>query len=177
MRVVGLVVLFVTVCLFAGASTVGADGGGATCPPSTKIPGGVGAGLGEIMLVCKPGKAVVRTASGVSHVLTPSACFIGASGARLYFGKYPWDNVSKRPRGLYLVIEREPADRSRAGVIDGGLELSMNVNMAIVGTARLRDGMRSGTFTIFSHLGSSGVTGKRKYTGQWSCGTPLAPKH
>ena len=129
-----------------------------------------------MLLVCKPGKAVMRTASGVSHVLTPSACFIGANGARLYFGSYPWDTASKRPKGLYLVVEREPDDQSRAGVIDGGLQLRLDMHMAVTGTARLRDGLRSGTFTIFSHLGS-GVKGKSKYTGQWTCGTPLAPKH
>lgn len=172
MRVVGLVVILVSVCLFPGASAVSADGGGATCPPSTKIPSGVV----PKPLVCKAGKAVVRTASGVSHVLTPSACFIGTTGARLYFGPYPWDNVSKRPKGLYLVVEREPADHSRAGVIDGGLQLRLDMHMAVIGTARLRDGMRSGTFTIFSHVGS-GVKGKSKYTGQWTCGTPLVPKH
>jgi hypothetical protein len=173
MRVVGLVVIFVTVCLFSGASTVSADGGGATCPPSTKIPSGVV----PKPLVCKTGEAVVRTASGVSHILTPSACFIGTTGARLYFGPYPWDKVSKRPKGLYLVVEREPADHSRAGVIDGGLQLRLDMHVAVIGgTARLRDGMRSGTFTIFSHVGS-GVKGKSEYTGRWTCGTPLAPKH
>jgi hypothetical protein len=176
MRVVALLVILGTVCLFSGASTVSADGGRATCPPSTTIPSGVGAGLGELLLVCKRGKAVVRTASGVSHMLTPSACFIGASGARLYFGSYPWDGVPKRPKGLYLVVEREPDDHSRADVIDGGLQLRLDMQMAVIGTARLRDGMRSGTFAIFSHAGN-GVKGKIRYTGQWTCGTPIAPKH
>jgi hypothetical protein len=161
--------------LFAGASTVGADDG-ATCPPGTKLPSGVSNAGGERLLVCKTGKAVVRIASGRSHVLTPSACFIGATGARLYFGPYPWDRASKRPRGLYLVVEREPDDHSRAGVIDGGLQLRLDMNMPVIGTARLRDGLRSGTFTIFSHVGG-GLKGKSKYTGQWTCGTPLTPKH
>jgi hypothetical protein len=176
MRVVAPVLTVVAACLLLGASTVRADGGAATCQPGTKIPSGVAAGLGEVLLVCKPGKAVVRTASGVSHVLTPSACFIGAHGARLYFGPYPWNTASKRPKGLYLVVEREPADQSLAGVIDGGLQLHLDMHTTVIGTARLRDGLRSGTFTIFSHPGS-GPKGRSKYTGQWTCGTPLAPKH
>jgi hypothetical protein len=175
MRVLVLSVALILICALLDVSTVAANADAWKCPPSTKIPTGVGAGLGEIMLVCKTGKAVVRTASGVSHVLTPSACFIGASGARLYFGPYPWDRVSERPRGLYLVIDREPDDHSRAGVIDGGLQLRLDMHMAVIGTARLLDGMRSGTFTIFSHLGD-GVKGKSKYTGHWTCGTPLAPR-
>jgi hypothetical protein len=75
---------------------------------------------------------------------------------------------------LYLVVERDPDDRTHADVIDGGLRLP-NMQLAIIGTARLRDGLRSGTFTIFSHVGN-GVKGTIKYTGQWTCGTPLAPK-
>ena len=182
MRVVTPVAILVTVCMLLGASTVNADGGATACQPSTKIPSwlvarakipsSLAAPRGELLLVCKPGKAVVRTASGVWHLLTPSACFIGANGARLYFGRYPWDRASKRPRGLYLVVEREPNDHSRAGVIDGGLQLNLGMNIAIIGTARLRDGLRSGTFTI-----RNGLKGKSKYIGQSTCGTPLVPKH
>ena len=117
------------------------------------------------------GKLSCGTASGVSHLLTPSACFIGANGGRLYFGGYPWDRASKRPRGLYLVVDREPKDDSRAGVIDGGLQLTLGMNIAIIGTARLRDGLRSSTCTI-----RNGSKGKIKYAGQWTCGTPLLPK-
>ena len=117
----------------------------------------------------------MRTASGVSNVLTPSACFIGASGARLYFGQYPWDNASELPQSLYLVVERESGDHSRAGVIDGGMHLRRGTHLAVIGTARLRDGLRSGTFTIFSHLGN-GVKGKSKFSGQWNCGTRARPR-
>ena len=182
MRVVTSVAILVTVCMLLGASTVNADGGATTCQPSTKIPSRLVARTkipsvlvaprGDLVLVCKTGKAVVRTASGVSHQLTPSACFIGANGARLYFGPYPWDRASERPRGLYLVVGRDPEDHSRAVVVDGGLQLTLGTNIAIIGTARLRDGLRSGTFTI-----RNGLKGKLKYTGQWTCGTPLVPKH
>ena len=124
----------------------------------------------------KPGKLWCGLRRGVSNVLTPSACFIGVSGARLYFGQYPWDTAPERPSSLYLVVERERGDHSRAAVIDGGMHLRRGMHLPVIGTARLRDGLRSGTFTIFSHVGN-GVKGKNKYTGRWTCGTPLAPKH
>ena len=172
MRLAGTVVVLMAMSLLAGASAVSADNGDVTCPPSTEIPSGV---LPK-PLVCKAGKAVVRTARGVSNVLTPSACFIGVSGARLYFGQYPWDTAPERPSTLYLVVERERGDHSRAAVIDGGMHLRRGMHLPVIGTARLRDGLRSGTFTIFSHLGN-GVKGKSKFSGHWTCGTPPATRH
>jgi hypothetical protein len=116
------------------------------------------------MLVCKAGRAIVRTTSGVSYRLVPSTCFIGASGARLYFGSYPWAKDSNRSQSLYVVVDRRANSRNRADIVDGGLRLLRpRTNVTTRGTAILRDGFKSGTFNIV-------VNGKTVTTGQWDCG-------
>ena len=78
---------------------------------------------------------------------------------------------SNRSQSLYIVVERLANSRTRADIIDGGLRfLHPNTHLSVLGTALLRDGLKSGTFTIVDHLGG-GVTGKAVFTGQWDCGT------
>jgi hypothetical protein len=164
LRVLVLCIGLMSICVPLGASAVAANDDAWKCPPSTKIPGGVGPGVGEVMLVCKAGKAIVKTASGVSHRLAPSTCFIGASGARLHFGSYPWAKDSNRSQSLYIVVDRRANSRNRADIVDGGLRLLRpHTHVTTRGTAILRDGLKSGTFTIV-------VKGKNVTTGQWDCG-------
>ena len=127
------------------------------------------------MLVCKPGRAVVKTASGVSYTLAPSACFIGKTGARLYFGSYPWNRQGrKQSQILFIMIERRANSRTHADIIDGVFRLlHPKREFAVLGTALLRDGSKRGTFTIVEHLGA-GVRGKAVASGQWDCGTRRA---
>ena len=171
MRVLVPAVALTAICLPLGASAVAANGDAWRCPPSTTIPSTVSAETGSVLLVCKPGRAVVRTANGVAHTLTPSACFIGATGARLHFGSYPWSKNSNRSQTLYIVVERRPNSPTRADITDGGVRLLRpNTHLAVLGTALLRDGLKRGTFTILDHLGG-GMKGKIVLTGQWDCGT------
>ena len=173
MRALLLVVVAVTLtCTALGSSAVAVTGDTWTCPPSTDIPSGVEAGPGEVLLVCKPGRAVVKTASGVSYRLTPSACFIGKTGASLYFGSYPWNRQGrKQSQILYIKIERRANSRTHADIIDGVFRLLYpKREFAVLGTALLRDGSKRGTFTIVDHVGA-GVKGKAVATGQWDCGT------
>src|SRR6476646_2749512 len=108
-----LVVVAVTLTFTAlGSSAVAFTGDTSACPPSTHIPSGVGAGPGEGLLVCKPGRAVVTTASGVSYRLAPSACLIGATGASLYFGSYPWNRLGrKQSQLLFIKVQRRANSR------------------------------------------------------------------
>ena len=170
-RALLLVVVPVTLTCAALGSAAGAVSGETwRCPPSTTIPRGVEAGTGEALLVCKPGRSVVKTASGVSYTLAPSACFIGKTGARLYFGSYPWNTQGRKQSQLFVVIERRANSRTHAEIIDGVFRLlSPKREFAVLGTALLRDGMKRGTFTIVDHLGA-GVKGKTLATGQWDCG-------
>lgn len=114
----------------------------------------------------------MKTPGGVSHLLAPSACFIGPTGARLYFGRYPWDRDAKPRETLYINVDREPGSQTRAGIADGELELLRpNFQVTPVGSARLQDGLRRGSFTFVESLGG-GAKGKRVFTGHWDCGTP-----
>jgi hypothetical protein len=173
MRAFLLVVAAVTlICTALGSSAVSLAGDTWTCPPSTDVPSGVQAARGEILLVCKAGKAVVTPASGMSYTLTPSACFIGKTGAGLYFGSYPW-NMQGRARSqiLFIKFKRRANSGTRADIIDGVFRLLRpKREFAVLGTAVVRDGSRRGTFTIVEHLGA-GVKGKTVATGQWDCGT------
>ena len=94
-----------------------------------------------------------------------------ANGARLYFGSYPWAKDWNRTQSLYIVVDRRVNSRNRADIVDGGLRLLRpHTHVTTRGTAILRDGLKSGTFNIV-------VKGENVFTGQWTCGTPLAPKH
>lgn len=177
MRAPLLVVAAVTlICAALGLSAVSLAGDSWTCPPSTDVPSGVQAARGEVLLVCKGGKAVVKPVSGMSHRLTPSACFIGKTGARLYFGSYPW-NMQGRAQSqiLFITIKRRANTGTRADIDDGVFRLLRpKREYAVLGTAVVRDGSRSGTFTVVEHLGA-GVKGKTVATGQWDCGTRRTP--
>lgn len=163
-------VILTSTALVSSAVALTSDAG--TCPPNTVVPSGVQAAAGEVLLVCKPGRAVLKTASGVSYRLTPSACFIGRTGASLYFGSYPWNMQGrKQSQILFIKIHRRANSSAHADIIDGVFRLlHPKREYAVLGTALVRDGSRRGTFTIVEHLGA-GVKGKTAATGQWDCGT------
>ena len=115
------------------------------------------------LLACGPGSAVVSFKK-VTYRMKHSKCF---DGAGLYFGVSSGARTSPT-NGLYLVL----APYGRAGavdVIDGGLDLSAGVHSAILGKAQVKAGLRSGTFSVFAHIGN-GKSDGRKFTGSWQCG-------
>ncbi len=157
-----LLVLTVLPFLLVG-STKAAEGAEAKCSPVPQP-----ANPGNFTLVCASGRAVVKAKSGVSYRFRGSHCFYGPRGARLYFGA-GWPDG---PR-LFSINVSPPRPRgSRGAEIDDGvlkLRAAGRRSWALVGTARLTDGLRRGTFTVVEHLGA-GVTGTRTFTGSWNCG-------
>jgi hypothetical protein len=123
-------------------------------------------------LGCGPGSAVVR-ATGRVYRMRHSKCFIGAGGARLYFGLHRFDDPQLAPQNsLYLVVEPYRLGRGSASVGDGGLELVTGTHAAILGTAQVEAGLKRGTFTLFEHVGD-GVTNRRRFVGSWNCSGPV----
>ena len=115
------------------------------------------------LLACGPGSAVVSF-KRITYRMKHSKCF---DGAGLYFGVSSGARTSPT-NGLYLVL----APHGKAGavdVIDGGLDLAAGVHAAILGKAQVKAGLRSGTFSVFAHIGN-GKSDGRKFTGSWQCG-------
>ena len=115
------------------------------------------------LLACGPGSAVVSF-KRVMYRMKHSKCF---DGAGLYFGVSSGAKTSPT-NGLYLVL----SPRGKAGavdVIDGRLDLAAGVHAPILGKAHVKAGLRSGTFSVFAHIGN-GKSDGRKFTGSWNCG-------
>ena len=74
------------------------------------------------------------------------------------------------------MVERRKTNQHIAAIIDGGMTVTPDIGgMAIVGSARVyNNGVRSGSFTIFQHLGD-GVRGPRQFTGYWNCDARRSP--
>ncbi len=166
-------VVLSAVCLLAGASTV--CGGRWRCDVSAEHRDPEQRCL-QNRSSAKPGKlscglrAVYRTCSHLAHASLGQAAHACTSAST------PGTTLRSGPRASTSSWSANPATIVAPGVIDGGMHLRRGIHLAVIGTARLRDGLRSGTFTIFSHLGN-GVKGKSKFSGQWNCGTPPATTH
>lgn len=138
--------------------------GGWTSPSKGDVPTCTAKETTNRHLVCGRGSAVV-TFDQTRYAMKHSRCFISGRGARLYFG----GPTSGSPQnGLYLVIE--PNRNGAVKVVDGGLNLSSSVGIAILGKAHATAHLRRGTFTVFAHLGDGVTDPQRKYTGSWRCG-------
>jgi hypothetical protein len=165
-RRLAILLTFGAMCLLLGAST-NADGSlAAKCSKWWENH----AAVGERVFDCTSGRAVVKSKGGVSHVMLRSRCFVGSRGARLYFGmNNQFGPVSKAPTNLQLMMDRLPGRPDRAQIFDGSVALSRaDVNVALIGTARLTDGFRRGTFSVAVHVGN-GVPGTRAFSGHWNC--------
>lgn len=164
LRVRGLLVL-AALPFVVGVSTTAAEPAAAKCSP---IPQRTNIEPRSFTLVCASGRATVNAASGVSYVFSGGRCYYGPGGARLNFG-----GLFGSPTAfLGIVVETPRAGGSRrAEISDGVLQLppaGRRRPFALVGTARLTDGFRRGTFTVVEHLGA-GTTGKTAFTGSWNC--------
>ena len=118
------------------------------------------------------GKAVVKTPSGVSHVIRSSVCYFGPqararSNLRLLFGG---TSINSDSPYMSLLVSERKGNPTVLDIEDGVLRLAPNSTFAVLGTAHIQERpVRRGTFVLFRHLGG-GVTGKARYTGSWKCG-------
>jgi len=123
-------------------------------------------------VACGPGSAVVR-ANGARYRIAGTRCFVGAAGARLYFGAFRFGLTPVVAPQNSLMLVLGPYRQAGENVIDGGVKLvngvtGLTFTGAISGKARAAGpGLRRGTFTISGR--SDNVSGKR-FTGTWRCG-------
>jgi hypothetical protein len=115
-----------------------------------------------------PGRAVVKSPDGVSHVIRRSACTFGPRprDGRLRFGGTA---INSDAPYMSLAVETRKGSPRVLDIIDGVLRLAPNATIAVLGTAHGQIGPgRRGTFVLFKHKGG-GVLGKARYTGSWNC--------
>ncbi len=162
MHALRLLPVLVAVTLVLGAWASASEGVTPTCTADDQTSQHVVTRSGYL-LACGPGSAVVSY-KRVTYRMKHSKCF---DGAGLYFGVSSGAKTSPT-NGLYLVL----SPHGKAGaveVVDGGLVLASGVHATVVGTARVKAGLRRGTFSVFGHIGN-GKTDGRKFTGSWRCG-------
>lgn len=171
MRVLWLLPVFAALPLALGGWALASEGVTPTCTASDKkltyLPTRDG-----YTLACGPGSAVVRV-KGATYRIKGSRCFRGPTGARLYFGVFNWRNPPQPvpQNGLYLVIDRRPAQPAVADLGDGGIDLVTSANIVLSGTpsgtAHLVAGLKRGTF---AGVGRSGNLDGVRFSGSWNCG-------
>jgi hypothetical protein len=114
-----------------------------------------------------PGRAVVKSPDGVSHVIRSSVCNFGPRTGRLRFGGTA---ISSDSPYMSIVVRALKGRPTVLDIEDGVLRLAPDSTFAVLGTAHVQDRpVKRGTFVLFRHKGG-GVTGKARYTGSWKCG-------
>jgi hypothetical protein len=162
MRALRLLPVLLTLTLVLGAWASASDSVAPTCTADDQKSQHVVPRRGYL-LACGPGSAVVSF-KNVTYRMEHSNCF---EGGGLYFGVSSGARTSPT-NGLYLVI----SPHGKAGavdVVDGGLDLASGVHVTVLGKAKVKAGLRRGTFSVFAHIGN-GTSDGRKFTGSWRCG-------